>query len=147
MAERKSLDGLTLTRQRGMTLMALGAMEIWDGADLSLLRDGLNHVILQGGSRSVAVDMSAVKYVPSGFFGMLFDWYDQGVTIRLLGPQARVRNMLWFRQFFCHETDDWYLLHDNLKALDADECEEADTWQEGEWDSTIDAPAPVTADR
>jgi hypothetical protein len=147
MAERKSLDGLTLTRQRGTTLMALGDMEIWDGADLSLLRDGLNSIILQHGSRSVAVDMSAVKYVPSGFFGMLFDWYDQGVAIRLLAPQERVRNMLWFRQFFRHEVDGWYLLHDSLKALDAGGCEEQDPWQDGEWDSHIDEPSPVTANR
>jgi hypothetical protein len=147
MAERKSLDGLTLTRNRGMTLMALGAMEIWDGADLSLLRDGLNHVILQCGSRSVAIDMSAVKYVPSGFFGMLFEWYDQGVTVRLLAPQERVRNMLWFRQFFRHEADAWYVLHDSLKALDEGVSEESDAWRDEEWDSHIDAPAPVTADR
>lgn len=147
MAERKSLDGLTLTRQRGMTLMALGAMEIWDGADLSLLRDGLNHVILQCGSRSVAVDMSAVKYVPSGFFGMLFEWYDQGVTIRLLAPQERVRNMLWFRQFFHHEADNWYLLHDNLKPLEGDAHEDVEQWQGEEWDSRIDEAAPVAAER
>jgi anti-anti-sigma regulatory factor len=144
MAERKSLDGLTLTRQHGTTLMALAAMEIWDGADLSLLRDGLNHVILQNGSRSVAIDMSAVKYVPSGFFGMLFDWFDQKVTIRLFAPQERVRNMLWFRQFFRHDVDAWYLLHDGLKPAERD-AHEIDTWQDENWDSHIEA-AHVTAE-
>src|SRR5690606_6484697 len=138
MAERKSLDGLTLSRQHGTTLMALAAMEIWDGADLSLLRDGLNHVILQNGSRSVAVDMSAVKYVPSGFFGMLFDWYDQGVMIRLLDPQERVRNMLWFRQFSCHEVDCWYLLHDNRKPIEGDVLEEMNAWHHDEWESPVE---------
>lgn len=144
MAERKNLDGLTLTKQRDITVMALGTMEIWDGADLSLLRDGLNHVILQRNSRSIAVDMSAVKYVPSGFFGMLFDWFDQGVMIRLLAPRDRVRNMVWFRQFFDHEDESWYLLHDGLKSADS---EEMDCWQDEQWDQSVSAPSPVAAER
>lgn len=144
MAERKSLDGLTLTQERGITLMALGDMEIWDGADLSLLRDGLNHVILQRKSRSVAVDMSAVKYVPSGFFGMLFDWFEQGVSIRLLAPQDRVRNMIWFRQFFSSEVEAWFLLHDGVKLSDS---EEMDVWQDEEWDSAVADSSPVAIDR
>lgn len=142
MAERKNLDGLTLTRERDITVMALEAMEIWDGADLSLLRDGLNHVILQKKCRSIAIDMHAVKYVPSGFFGMLFDWFEQGVVVRLVGPQKRVRNMLWFRQFFSHETENWYLLHDGFKAADT---EEMDAWQD-EWSGQVDEPSPVAAD-
>ena len=53
--------------------------------------------------------MSHVKYIPSGFFGMLFDWYEQGVRIRLFSPQPNVARMLWFNRFFetvsegCHE--------------------------------------------
>lgn len=149
MAERKSLDGLTLTRQRDVTVMALGSMEIWDGADLALLRDGLTHLIMQRGDRSIAVDMSAVKYVPSGFFGLLFDWYDQGVSIRLHSPQQRVQNMLWFRQFFHHEMEGWYLLHDAVNVNPpAEEAEtETDDWQEQPWESHIEDDTPVPAHR
>jgi anti-anti-sigma regulatory factor len=143
MAERKSLDGLSLTQNRGITLMSLQAMEIWDGADLSLLRDGLNHVILQQKRRSVAIDMRTVKYVPSGFFGMLFDWFEKGITIRLFGPQERVRNMLWFRQFFSHEMEDWYLLHDGLRMV---ETEDEEVWQDENWETDLDAPSPVAAE-
>jgi len=142
MAERKSLDGLTLTTQRGGIVLALEAMEIWDGADLSLLRDGLNHVILQRECRSVAVDMSAVKYVPSGFFGMLFDWFEQGVTIRLVAPQQRVRDMLWFRQFFTAEAGEWFICHDGFQK--GESAVEMDEWQEEEWQS--DAKQTVVAD-
>ena len=140
MAERKNLNGLTLTNHDGVTLMTLGEMEIWDGADLSLLRDGLNYVIRQQQSHSIAVDMRTVKYVPSGFFGMLFDWFEQGVAIRLFGPQDRVRNMMWFRQFFADEPRDWCVLHDGLNSDSA----EMDAWREEEWDRSIDEP--VTAD-
>ena len=44
--------------------------------------------------------MTFVKYIPSGFFGMLFDWHETGVKIRLYTPQPNVRRMLWFDRFF-----------------------------------------------
>ena len=152
MAERKNLDGLSLSVHRGITIMDLGSMEIWDGADLSLLRDGLNHVILQRGCRSVAVDMSAVKYVPSGFFGMLFDWFEQGVNIRLFAPLDRIRNMIWFRQFFSAESDAWYVLHEGLTESPR-ESEKTDEWaaasdvHEDRWADRTQTPTPVTANR
>lgn len=150
MAERKNLDGIRLTIHQGITVMDLGDMEIWDGADLSLLRDGLNHVIGQRGSRSVAVDMTSVKYVPSGFFGMLFDWFEQGVCIHLFGPLERVRNMIWFRQFFSAESEDWFVLHDGPAVKESEKVNEwpdAPEAQETQWDSTVEASSPVTADR
>ena len=152
MAERKNLDGLSLSVHRGITTMDLGSMEIWDGADLSLLRDGLNHVILQRGSRSIAVDMSSVKYVPSGFFGMLFDWFEQGVSIRLFGPLERIRNMIWFQQFFSAESESWFVLHDGLTES-IQESESAERWEpasemhQNRWSGTVEKSAPVTADR
>jgi transketolase len=47
---------------------------LWDGADLSLIRDTLNRLVVKERRRSIAIQMRTVKYVPSGFFGMLFDW-------------------------------------------------------------------------
>ncbi|MBX3436267.1 MAG: hypothetical protein KF861_02170 [Planctomycetaceae bacterium] len=142
MAERKSLEGLTLRDHDGTRIMALGDMEIWDGADLSLLRDGMNHVILKERHRSIAVDMSHVKYVPSGFFGMLFDWFDKGVMIRLYAPQERVVNMLWFRQFFEAERNGWYAIHNGLRDR---MTVKVSTWQEESWDARDSHTAPVTA--
>lgn len=93
----------------GFTVLELGDMEIWDGADMALLREMLVRVIKGSKCRRVGVDMAHVKYIPSGFFGMLFDWYEAGVRIRLFDPQPNVRRMLWFSRFFeeietgCHE--------------------------------------------
>ncbi len=144
MAERKSLDGLTLSDHDGAQLMNLGDMEIWDGADLSLLRDGLNHVILKERCRRVAVDMSHVKYVPSGFFGMLFDWFEKGVSIRLYAPQERVTQMLWFRQFFVAAADDWY---DLSHGRPLDEMESREEWTQEEWDALQEQESHVAASR
>lgn len=99
------MDGQTAVVQ-------LDDMEIWDGADLALLRDVLNRLIQQDGFRSLGVDLTTVKYIPSGFFGMLFEWYESGLEIALFRPQANVRQMLWFRMFFAEADADRFVLTD-----------------------------------
>lgn len=84
----------------GHHLIRLGDMEIWDGADLALLREAMTFLYGKYNSRQFGVDMSFVKYVPSGFFGMLFDWHEQKVCVRLYNPQPHVARMLWFTKFF-----------------------------------------------
>jgi hypothetical protein len=84
----------------GFTVLNIGDMEIWDGADMALLRESLTRLIKAEKHRRIGVDMSHVKYIPSGFFGMLFDWFETGVRIRLYTPQPNVRRMLWFNRFF-----------------------------------------------
>jgi anti-anti-sigma regulatory factor len=87
--------------QDDLLLLHVGDMDIWDGADLALLREGLFKLIEQEHSRSIAIDMRFVKYIPSGFFGMLFDWHEKrGVNFFLTPPQPNVQRMLWFQRFF-----------------------------------------------
>ena len=96
----------------GTHLLHVGEIEIWDGADLALLREGLTLLIERDRCRSIAIDMRYVKYIPSGFFGMLFDWFERrGVTFSLTPPQPNVQRMLWFRQFFRLNDDGLYELH------------------------------------
>lgn len=123
MAERKYTHGLRLSRTEGATLISIGEMEIWDGADLSLVRDTLSRQVLKKRRRVVAIDMSHVQYVPSGFFGMLFDWFDAGVEVRLIRPRERVRNMLWFRKFFQLIDSGVYRLYEGV-AVDEEAAEE-----------------------
>lgn len=91
---------MTLHQWDGSRVMDLGHVEIWDGADLSLIRDTLTELIVDEGHKHIGINMQYVKYIPSGFFGMLFDWHERGVEVKLYTPQPNVANMLWFRQFF-----------------------------------------------
>ena len=93
-------------------IVSLSDMEIWDGADLALLREALTALIENDGYRGIGVDLSVVKYIPSGFFGMLFEWYEQGLRIRLQAPQKNVEQMLWFRMFFVPDSEDYFRLTD-----------------------------------
>ncbi len=130
MAERKYIHGLTVRQDAQTVVLDIGEMEIWDGADLSLIRDTLISMIRNEGERCIGINMQYVKHVPSGFFGMLFDWFESGIEVRLYQPTERVANMIWFRQFFLHETGVCYVLHDGSKCAPVLAGEEEDSsWQ------------------
>ena len=115
----------------GVTVMDLGTMDIWDGADLALIRDTLVALIVREKKNAVGVDMGHVKYIPSGFFGMLFDWKDRGVEVYFYDPQPNVRNMLWFRQFTERCEESVY----RLTALAQEELRPEGV---GHWDDELD---------
>ena len=131
----KRRQRMKLFERDGYTVLDLGQVEIWDGADLALLRDTLTQVIAVRGCRKVGVNMRWVKYIPSGFFGMLYDWHEKGVSIRLYTPQPHVARMLWFRQFFDDLSDECYLLRGEPKEMLVPNDEIA--WEpEDEWEET-----------
>ena len=138
MGSRK--DRMKIREENGVTILDLGQVEIWDGADLALLRDTFARKCGRESCKSLGVDMTSVKYVPSGFFGMLFDWHEMGVAIRLYTPQPRVANMLWFRQFFGEESNGSYLLQSEPKELMAfdDSCD----WNDEDEEVWVEAPRP-----
>ncbi len=126
MAERKYTHGLSTRKEHGVTVVDIGDMEIWDGADLSLIRDTLHILVRREQKRTVGIEMKHVKYVPSGFFGMLFDWFDSGVTIKLFTPQSRVQDMVWFKRFVVEEAPGSYRLHDGSLYEGPDLADEVD---------------------
>ena len=109
---RKKRQRIQLNEQAGSVVLDMGPIEIWDGADLALLRETATRLVQEQSRRSLTFEMSHVKYVPSGFFGLLLDCFDQGVRIQLLNPTTHVTGLLWFQQFFAHEIDDLFLLHE-----------------------------------
>ena len=129
MASKK--NRMTIHQRNGYWALDLGEVEIWDGADLALLRETLNRLITTEGKRLIGVDLTYVKYIPSGFFGMLFDWHERGTSIRLYSPQEHVKNMLWFRQFF-----DW--VDGDCFKLMREERESLVVRSEPEWSEEID---------
>lgn len=126
-------DGQRLT-------LYMGPMEIWDGADLALLREGLMRLIERDGARAIAIDMTFVKYIPSGFFGMLFDWNEKrGVQFWLTPPQPNVQAMLWFTRFFRPVSDSLYEL------CPANEAITEDLGDDLEDELPVDEPTSVSA--
>ena len=90
----------TIEVRDGFHVIVMSDMEIWDGADLSLLRETLAKLVDIEQQECIGVDMTYVKYVPSGFFGMLYDCTERGIKIRVYNSLPHVQAMLWFREFF-----------------------------------------------
>ena len=130
----------------GVTVLDLGDMDIWDGADLALLRETLHRMIQVEGRRSIGINMQSVKYIPSGFFGMLFDWHERGTEVHLYTPQVNVAAMLWFRQFFEHAGEGRYVLCGNpphrIIPLNETEWDNEPEWTDEDLVQKVGAAAP-----
>ena len=112
MMNRKKRQRLNIEADGLSAVVGLDNIEIWDGADLALLREVLGELIEKESYRSIGVNLHSVKYIPSGFFGMLYEWYEDGIHIQLHAPQPNVEQMLWFRMFFVRQADGSFSLND-----------------------------------
>ena len=121
----------------------MGEMEIWDGADLALLRETLARLVDTEKRPAIGVELKFVKYIPSGFFGMLYDYKDRGVNVRLYSPQAHIANMLWFQEFF--EPVDGEAFNLVVKAQTGHSARSAMAAGKAPWSDNEDAPTfPAT---
>jgi hypothetical protein len=127
----------------GFHVVMMGEMEIWDGADLALLRETLARLVDTEKRPAIGVDLRFVKYIPSGFFGMLYDYTYRGVSVRLYSPQPHIANMLWFREFFETNGDDSFTLV--VKAQTTHSARSAMAAGKAPWADTDDA-FPVSED-
>jgi hypothetical protein len=125
--------------RNGFHVVVMGDMEIWDGADLALLRETLARMVDTEHLPAIGVDLRFVKYIPSGFFGMLYDYTDRGVSVRLYSPQAHIANMLWFREFF--EPVDGEAFNLVVKAQTEHSARSAIAAGKAPWSDNDDAPA------
>lgn len=112
MMNRKKRQRLKVDADGETAVVGLDDIEIWDGADLALLREVLSELIEKDAYRAIGVNLHSVKYIPSGFFGMLYEWYEDGIRIILQSPQPNVEHMLWFRMFFLRQSDGSFWLND-----------------------------------
>ena len=112
MMNRKKRQRLNMESDGNAAVVGLDHIEIWDGADLALLREVLTELIHKEGYREIGINLESVKYIPSGFFGMLYEWYEVGVQITLHSPQPNVEQMLWFRMFFRVQPTGQFQLND-----------------------------------
>lgn len=127
----------------GFHVVVMGEMEIWDGADLALLRETLARLVDTEKRPAIGVELKFVKYIPSGFFGMLYDYKDRGVNVRLYSPQAHIANMLWFQEFF--EPVDGEAFNLVVKAQTGHSARSAIAAGKAPWSDNEDAPTfPAT---
>lgn len=130
-------DRMSVYEREGVTVLDFGTMEIWDGADLALLRETLTRLVDKEKCKSIGVELSSVKYIPSGFFGMLYDLYEKGIGVTLYSPQPNVASMLWFKQFCQHTEDGCYLLKSDLASAQEKATQDAVRAEKEKWDRSL----------
>ena len=144
----KKRERMQLIPRGDVMVVELGDMEIWDGADLALLRETLTKLMDVENHKQVGIDMSHVKYIPSGFFGMLCDWHDRGHRMCLFSPQPNVARMLWFKRFFEHSADDCfsltYAIHNGEQPVEVIEYSTDERWENKNEDEEDAAPLRAT---
>ncbi len=130
-------DRMSVYVREGVTVLDFGTMEIWDGADLALLRETLTRLVDQEKCTSIGVELTSVKYIPSGFFGMLYDLYEKGIAVTLYSPQPNVASMLWFKQFCQHTEDGRYLLKSDLVVEQKSSSEDQVRAEKEKWEQSL----------
>lgn len=130
-------DRMSVYEREGVTVLDFGTMEIWDGADLALLRETLTRLVDKEKCKSIGVELTSVKYIPSGFFGMLYDLYEKGIAVTLYSPQPNVASMLWFKQFCLHTEDGRYLLKSDLTTAHEKPSDEEIRAEKEKWEKSL----------
>lgn len=92
-----------------VTIIGFGGGEISDRLDLGECREQLTELLQQCGCEMLGIDLSGVKFIPSGLLGMLISLQQQGVQVHLYNPSADVREVLQItgleRVFEMHELE------------------------------------------
>ncbi len=147
MMNSKKRQRLKIDADGKSAVVGLDDIEIWDGADLALLREVLGELIERDSYRRIGVNLHSVKYIPSGFFGMLYDLYEKGIAVTLYSPQPNVASMLWFKQFCQHTEDGRFLLKSDQVADHDNPTEEQVRAEKEKWEKSLKQSSdfPTTA--
>ena len=71
-------------------------MEILEHSESCLIRDWID---TQPKDIHVTIDLDGVNHLPSGFFGMIYSYYETGVRFAFINLSDRLRNFLWIKRF------------------------------------------------
>lgn len=77
-----------------VTVLGFGGGEISDRIDLGACRADLTALLHQNQCETLGLDLTGVKYIPSGMLGMLVSLRQQGIAIHLYNPSVDVREVL-----------------------------------------------------
>jgi anti-anti-sigma factor len=87
-------DVLRVYETGPLTVVGFGGAEILDQVDLVECRKEILDLLKQHESKVLAFDLSGVRYVPSGFLGLLASLKSMGIEVHLYNPSADVREVM-----------------------------------------------------
>jgi anti-sigma B factor antagonist len=77
-----------------LTVVGFGPEDLPEFIDFAECRDEIVDLIRTHGTKTLAFDLTGVKYVPSGMLGLLASLRKEGVEVHLYNPSPDVREVL-----------------------------------------------------
>jgi anti-anti-sigma factor len=77
-----------------LSVIGFGGQEVLDRIDLGECRDELSKLIDNHNCRTMAIDLTGVKVMPSGMLGLLSSIHRQGVEVRIYNACRDIREVV-----------------------------------------------------
>jgi len=81
-----------------LTVVGFGGREVLDHLDLAECRDELERLIREHGCRTLAIDLTRVRLLPSGLLGVLATLRGKGVDVQIFNACDDIREVLEITQ-------------------------------------------------
>ncbi len=77
-----------------LTVIGFAGAEVLDDINLAQCRDEIAELIRNHGCKTLAFDLSGVRFVPSGLLGVLASIKQQGVEVQLYNASDDIREVM-----------------------------------------------------
>lgn len=85
---------LEVSQNGDVTIIGFGGREILDQINIASCREKIVELVKQNQSKTLAFEMSGVRFIPSGMLGLLASLRDTVGTIQIRNPSDDVREAL-----------------------------------------------------
>lgn len=90
----QSVSELEIYKAGELTVVGFGGRPVLDHLNLANCRDELVQLIRENHCKTLALDLTGVRLIPSGLLGLLASIRRQGVTVQLYNPSDDIREVL-----------------------------------------------------
>jgi hypothetical protein len=74
--------------------------ERWEKPEACRMGETVKPLLRDRNLKGIGIDLSDVRFLPSGFFAKLFNWRERGKNVLLTNPHSSVQQMWWFKACF-----------------------------------------------
>lgn len=85
---------LELVQNGETTIVSFGGCEVLDQINLAACREQITEIVKRNQTKTLAFEMTGVRFIPSGMLGLLASLRDIVAKIQILNPSEDVREVL-----------------------------------------------------
>ena len=85
---------LELVQNGETTIVSFGGSDVLDQINLAACREQITEIVKRNQTKTLAFEMTGVRFIPSGMLGLLASLRDIVAKIQILNPSEDVREVL-----------------------------------------------------